>query len=351
MKNNKQHLILIHEEVRNALKSLEELPGNDIRILFVTDEKNKMLGTLSDGDIRRGLLNGFLISDNISKYINTKFKYLKKGEEDLEKIKEFKSEGVFLVPVLDDNNCLVEILNFEQLITLLPLTALIMAGGLGERLKPLTDNVPKPMLFVGGKPIIEHTIDRLISFGIKDIYISVKYLKEQIIDYFGDGSSKGVQIKYITEEEPLGTLGALSYIESSKYKDILVINSDILTNIDFEEFFTFFKKKNASMALASIPYQVNIPYAVLETIDDKVSSFSEKPTYTYYSNGGIYLFNFALKECIKKGHFFNATDLMDYIISQKDLSLIHYPVIEYWLDIGKHHDYLKAQEDIKHIKF
>jgi len=217
-------------------------------------------------------------------------------------------------------------------------------------LRPLTEATPKPMLKVGNKPIIEHNIDRLIAYGIKDIYISVKYLKEQIIDFFQDGSSKGVNIHYLEEDEPLGTIGSLSLIESIQYEDILVMNSDLLTNIDFEDFYNFYREKKAKMAVASVPYHVNIPYAVLETSGHLISSFSEKPSYTYYSNGGIYLMKFNLRALFGKGTFFNATDLMDKIIEDKKADLIHYPLLGYWLDIGKHNDLIKAQEDIKHIK-
>ncbi len=226
-----------------------------------------------------------------------------------------------------------------------------MAGGRGDRLRPLTDSAPKPMLKVGDKPILEHNLDRLISFGVSDIYISVKYMKEQIMDYFGNGENKGIKITYIEEDVPLGTLGALSLIEKLEHDDILVMNSDLLTNIDFEDFFNFYKSESATMALASIPYVVNIPYAVIQTDHHKVQSFSEKPSYTYYSNGGIYLMNAKLKGLIVRGEFFNATDLMDLVISDAKLSLVHYPLLGYWLDIGKHQDFVKAQEGIKHITF
>jgi len=348
--NNEFHIISIASIAREALLALDKLPDHAKRTLFVIDKSNVLLGTLTDGDIRRGLLSGLEISDSIVKYLNGNYKYFLKGTDYTSKIKEFKSKEIFLVPVIEENKVLCDILDLRKIKSVLPLTALIMAGGRGERLKPLTDNTPKPMLKVGDKPILEHNIDRLIAFGVTDIYVSVKYLKEKIMDYFGDGSSKGVNIQYIVEDDPLGTLGSLAYIASSEHSDILVMNSDLLTNIDFKDFYSFYKESKSNMALASIPYKVNIPYAVLETTDSIVSSFSEKPTYTYYSNGGIYLIDFSLKGNIQKGQFYNATDLMDDIIQKDDLSLVHYPLLQYWLDIGKHQDFVKAQEDIKHIQ-
>ena len=151
------------------------------------------------------------------------------------------------------------------------------------------------------------------------------------------------------EDEPLGTLGALSLIDTILHEDILIMNSDLLTNIDFEDFFNFYQSNNADMALASIPYNINVPYAVLQTQDHKICSFTEKPTFTYYSNSGIYLLKFALKERLPKGVFYNATDLMANVIEDEKLLLIHYPLMGYWLDIGNPQDFMKAQEDIKHL--
>ena len=349
MLNYQEHVISDKFDARKALKTLDDLPSNARRVLFILSFNGKLEGTLTDGDIRRGLLSGAEISQSVNRFINKKFSYLKDGEDFQEKIKEFKKQYIFMIPVLDQSLNLIEILDLRKTKTLLPVSAVIMAGGRGERLKPLTDNKPKPMLLVGNKPIIEHNIDRLISFGIKQIYITVKYLKEQIMEYFGDGSQKGISIKYIQENEPLGTIGSLAYIDDFEQENILVMNSDLLTNIDFEDFYAFFKQKKADMLLASIPYEVNIPYAVLKTDNFKVQEFSEKPTYTYYSNGGIYLFNANLKSKLIKGMHYNATDLMATIIEEDDKSLVHFPLLGYWLDIGKHQDYLKAQEDVKRL--
>lgn len=351
MHNKEQHIVNHNSQARVALKALDVLEDNVSRTLFVINDATKLVGSLTDGDIRRGLLNGKEISEPISVFMNTNFKFLKNSEDNLELIRQYRKAEISLIPLIDDDQHLIEVLDLKKMRTKLPLAALIMAGGRGERLKPLTEVTPKPMLKIGEKPIIEHNIDRLISYGIKDVYISVKYLKDQIINYFGNGSDKGINIYYIEEDEPLGTIGALSLIESLPYEDILVMNSDLLTNIDFEDFYNFYKNNKAKMALASVPYHVNIPYAVLETSGHVISSFSEKPSYTYYSNGGIYLLKFNLKDLFEKGVFFNATDLMDKVMLNEDSCLIHYPLLGYWLDIGKHQDFIKAQEDIKHINF
>jgi dTDP-glucose pyrophosphorylase len=346
-----EHIINQNEIARQALRILDQLPDSVSRTLFVVDDENQIVGSLTDGDIRRGLLNDAEISQAIKFFMNTNFKCLHDNKDNVELIKSYRKADINLVPLLDENSTIIQIINLRKTRTLLPMSALIMAGGKGERLRPFTNTTPKPMLRVGDRPILEHNIDRLISYGISEIFISVKYLKEQIIEHFGDGRAKGVNIYYIEEDEPLGTLGALSMINNLAHEDLLVMNSDLLTNIDFEDFYNFYKEENADMVVASIPYVVSIPYAVLETENHLVSSFTEKPSYTYYSNGGIYLLRAALKSLLAKGTFFNATDLMDLIIKDKDLSLAHYPLLGYWLDIGKHHDYIKAQEDIKHINF
>ncbi|CAN5165526.1 nucleotidyltransferase family protein [soil metagenome] len=351
MNKYQEHVINKDKAARVALKVLDELRDNASRTLFIIDNDDKMVGSLTDGDIRRGLLNGLEISQPIESFMNTQFKYLREGVDNVELIKTYRKADINLVPLLDEKFNLLQLLDLKKTKTILPVAALIVAGGRGERLRPFTDLIPKPMLKVGDKPILEHNIDRLIAYGISEFYISVKYLKEQIMDYFGDGSSKNVRITYIEEDEPLGTLGGISLIDEIEHEDVLVMNSDLLTNLDFEDFYNFYKSEQASMALASIPYVVNVPYAVLETKDKEVASFIEKPTYTYYSNGGIYLLKFSLKQYILKGCFYNATDLMDRIILENNCSLVHYPILGYWLDIGKHQDYMKAQEDIKHFNF
>lgn len=350
MRKFQEHIINIGLIAREALKCLSELPDIESRTLFIVDNNQKLLGTITDGDIRRGLLDGCEISESIDKFMNPRFRYLLDNENNITDIKKFKKQGIELVPLLNNEKKIIKILDLKKIQSVLPASVLLMAGGRGERLKPFTDSVPKPMLLIGNKPIIEHNIDRLIQFGITEIFISVRYLAEQIKDYLGDGSNKGVSIKYIEEEESLGTIGALSLINQISNEDLLIMNSDLLTNIDFEDFYSYYIQSNTSMCIASIPYSINVPYAVLQTEDNRVLSFTEKPTYTYYSNAGIYFIKSSLKAEIPFRRFFNATDLIELLI-KKDSCVSHYPILGYWLDIGKYQDFLKAQDDIKHLKF
>ena len=201
-----------------------------------------------------------------------------------------------------------------------------------------------------GKPIIEHNVDRLSLYGIDDFWISVNYLGEQIEQFLGNGSEKSINISYVREDRPLGTIGSVSQIRDFQHDTILVTNSDLLTNIDYEHFFLEFISQNADMAVVTIPYKVNIPYAVLETVDGEVKNFKEKPTYTYYSNGGIYMVKREALDLIPENSHYNATDLMERLISEGK-KVFSYPLMSYWLDIGNPEDFDKAQRDFANINF
>ncbi|ERM81527.1 hypothetical protein P872_09230 [Rhodonellum psychrophilum GCM71 = DSM 17998] len=342
------HIVCIDVSVREALKKLDVLASD--AILFLTDDCNTLLGSLTDGDFRRGFIKGLDLEDHLSKFLQPNPKFIQQGKYVFKEIKELRDKFFTVFPVVNAEMKIINVINFKHQKSYLPIDALIMAGGRGERLKPLTDHTPKPLLPVGGKPIIEHNLDRLNDYGIDDIWISVNYLGNQLVDYFKDGSEKDLRINYVWEDNPLGTAGALGLVENFIHDHVLLMNSDLLTNIDFEELFLFFEEQDADIVVACIPYQVNVPYAVMETKDKQITGFKEKPTYTHYSNAGIYLMKKEIIDEIPRNEFFNATDLMEQLI-QKGKKIVAFPLMGYWLDIGKHEDYSKAQEDIKYIKF
>ena len=349
MRIYKDHLIASGSTVREALIMLDVLAHD--AILFVVNEKDTLIGALTDGDVRRGLIKGFTIDSIVDEIIQKNPRYITKGESNLDKIIEYREQNFRIVPVLNEDHKVVNIINFRNIKSYLPIDAVVMAGGRGQRLKPLTDSTPKPLLKVGDKAIMEHNVDRLTMYGIDDFWFCVKYLGEQIETHFGTGGDKNININYIWEHDALGTIGAVSKINNFKHDYVLVTNSDLLTNVDYEHFFLNFIKNNADLAVLTIPYQVNIPYAVLETgADTQVKSFKEKPTYTYYSNGGIYLIKKEALKHIPNEAFYNATDLMEDMI-KNGLKVISYPFSGYWLDVGKHDDFEKAQSDIQNIKF
>jgi len=349
IKSYKKHLLHSSSLIKEALLRLDKLAAD--AILFIVDDSDKLLGSLTDGDVRRGLLNGIKIDESVTNIIQDNPKFVVKEKYNIQEIINYRNNSYKIIPVVDNEGVVVSVINFRLLKSYLPVDAVIMAGGRGSRLKPLTNNIPKPLLLVGDKTIMGHNIDRLSLFGIDDFWVSVNYLGEQIEEFFGSGNENNLSIKYVWEDTPLGTIGAISKIDNFIHDDILVTNSDILTNLDYEQFYLDFKKSNADLSIASIPYNVNIPYAVLEKGDDGcIKSFKEKPTYTYFSNGGIYLMKRSILSLIPKNSFFNATDLIDDLIS-KNKKVVSFSLNGYWLDVGKHDDYNKAQEDINKINF
>ncbi len=345
---NLEH-ILIHKDktILDALHKLNEIRDVSRLILFVMDNDRSVLGSLTDGDIRRSLANEANVRKKVGDicFRGFVFEYDKKGFLDL---RAYRKRDIKILPILDEEKRMLRIIDLEKTKSVLPLECMIMAGGRGKRLSPLTDTVPKPMLPLGDKPIIEHNIDRLIAFGIQKIYISVKYLGEQIREYFGDGSKKGIRIEYIWEDKFLGTAGALALVDEFKSDHVLLMNSDLFTNVDFEDLYLELIKSNADMAVASTEYKVDVPFAVFETKDKKVIDFKEKPSYIYHSNAGIYILNKKLIAKIPKNQFYDITDLMENLVKEGG-KLVHNPIIGFWIDIGKPSDYKQAQEFVKHL--
>lgn len=342
-----RHLIVSSAPVRKALAQLETL-GADA-VVFVVDEEGRLQSSLTDGDIRRGLIRGLNLDSPLSDYTEPGVKYLQQLNFSIEELRKLRSKNYGIIPVIDRERHIVDIVNFRTQRSYLPLQAIIMAGGMGSRLRPLTDTVPKPLLKVGDYPILEHNVRRLLSFGIKHITISVRYLGEQIVEHFGDGGRFGLKIDYLWEEEPRGTIGVVSDVETFTAKDILIMNSDLLTTIDFEEMYEDMLAKSADMVVATIPYEVKIPYGVIETDADQIIALREKPTYTYYSNAGIYMIKANHLRRIPKEGVYTAPELIrDLCDTQQKVT--HFPVVDYWLDIGKPIDYQRAQRDINHLK-
>jgi Nucleoside-diphosphate-sugar pyrophosphorylase involved in lipopolysaccharide biosynthesis/translation initiation factor 2B, gamma/epsilon subunits (eIF-2Bgamma/eIF-2Bepsilon) len=347
LKDIVNYTISRNNSIKDALIRLEE-KSPDLT-LFVLDDNNSLVGTLTDGNIRRGLIQGLSLLDKVESYMNKKFYFLADGKIDVNYVKEAQLHGVKLIPLVNSQMQIEKIFNLNKLKSILPVDAVLMAGGRGERLRPLTDNTPKSLLKIGEKPIIEYNIDNLISYGIENIYISIKYLGNQIKDYFGDGSKKGINIRYIEENEPLGTIGAISLIEKVENETLLIMNSDLFTNINFEDMFLTLQENSADMVVATIPYTVSIPFAILDLNGNDIMSFKEKPTNTHYANAGIYLFKSKLKEKISINKRFDATDFMDFLI-KSGYKVVHNPIVGYWIDIGRYDDFNKANEVIKHIK-
>ncbi len=335
--------------IRDALVALD---GNthDWQTLFVVDNKERMVGTLTDGDIRRGLIKGADLDDIVSSVMHRDFKYVREGQIDPQLLKEFRLKQIYFIPVLDEANHIVKVCNLVKYHTFLPIDAILMAGGKGERLRPLTEKTPKPLLIVGDKAIIDHNVDRLISYGVKHISVTVNYLKEQIEDHYKEPRNE-VQINCVREPMFLGTMGAVRLVEQFHNDTVLVMNSDLFTDIDYEDFYLHFKEHNADMSVAAVPYSISIPYGILDIKDNRIiSGIQEKPTYDYYANAGIYLIKRSAFELVPQGVCFNATDFIKALVDA-GRKIVRFPMNGTWIDIGNPQDYKRANEFVKHLNY
>jgi len=346
------HLVEQTENLRAALARLNKIAGGHHKqVLFVVNENQQVVGAITDGDIRRALISGKELTISVKEIMFKNFRFFTQGQSNLiHLIKELKKEEIFLLPELNDQKQLTSIYDLKTLKSILPVDAVLMAGGEGKRLLPLTENTPKPLLKVGNQPIISYNINRLLSFHVKRQYFTLNYLGKQIQDYIEAEFSDKLDTQYIFETQKLGTAGSLKLIDNFSNDVILVMNSDLLTTIDFEAFYLFFKDQNADMAVASIPYQVKVPYAIMDVKNNEVNNFQEKPVFNYYSNAGIYLIKKELLDLIPENQFFDATDLMQAVINNKK-KLVSFPIRHYWLDIGKPEDFERANEDVKYLRF
>jgi dTDP-glucose pyrophosphorylase/CBS domain-containing protein len=343
-----KHLIGPHATIHDAMREINQLEKQ--MILFVVDEDAHLIGTLTDGDIRRALVENPLLEQEVSAIMNRNYRFIYSGELYIDDLSDIRRQGITLVPMLNHSKSIVEVLDLENTRSLLPVHAVLMAGGIGKRMLPLTETIPKPLLKVGGKHIIQYNLEHLARYGVKRMTISVGYLAEKIKKVFGDGSQFGWEISYVEEKEPLGTIGALAMVGSFSNDNLLVMNSDLLTNINFEDFYREFIGQSAAMAMATVPYRVRVPYGVLETQQNQITRFQEKPDYVYQSNAGIYLLRRQYVSLIPEGKVFNATDMMEVLVAKGE-KVISYPILSYWLDIGRPEDFDKAGEDVRNIHF
>lgn len=343
-----KHTIYVDEALVSALEKLNNVPGN--LTLFVLDRSNRLIGTLTDGDVRRGIIRGGDIKGSVKDFMMSTFSALRSEKYSTKQIRDIKQRGVKLLPVIDDEGRIKSVIDFSEVVTKLPVDAVIMAGGLGERMLPLTARTPKPLLKLGDKTIIDHVIDKLRRYGITNYKISVNYLAEKIEKHLGDGSSRDIRISYLHEEMPLGTIGALSLADGFNNDIILLMNADIFTNMDMEDFYHTFIEMKADLAIASVPYNIEVPYAVISSDETKVvSGLEEKPTYSFNANAGIYLISRKLLKLIPENTRYDAPEFILKAI-EAGKKVVRYPLLGYWIDIGRKEDYQKAVEYRAHVK-
>lgn len=338
---------LINEQstLLQALALLNSLPASAMT-LFVTDSRGAVTGSLTDGDIRRALIAGKGLDSPAGDAACRSFRALRGDESDVELIRECRRAGIKLLPRLNADGTPAEIVDLSLTRSRLPLSAILMAGGKGERLRPMTLTTPKPLLEIEGKAIIDYNIEALAAVGVRDITVTTRYLAEQLDEHFAREVA-GVKVRTVREDTPLGTIGSARLADIPAEGNTLVMNSDLITTISFEELYLKHRDSGADATVAVIPYQVSVPYAILTLDGERVTGIAEKPSYSYYANAGIYIFRNPLLRGLQPGRRTDATDLIDEIIASGG-NVAYYPIKGTWIDVGSPTDFRQAAELMRH---
>lgn len=341
--------ILIHTNC-TIKEVLEKLNLGAKGIVLVVDDKQRLIGTITDGDVRRAILKGVSIDDEVNGIVHINPVYVEEGT-DRDKIKDiFIKKAVKQIPVVDKKGVVLDLISINDI--LIPEgkehPVIIMAGGLGTRLKDLTKEVPKPMLKVGQDPILYHIINNFKQYGYNNILITVNYKAKIIENYFQDGYAYGVKITYLREKKRLGTAGGIKLAEDYLDKPFFVTNGDIFTNLNVDNMMKYHLENKFDLTLAVRKYSYKIPYGVIETNGNRVKNINEKPETKYLINGGIYCLNPDAIRLIPNGTYYEITDLINSCI-RKGLKVGYYEIEEYWMDIGKLEDYYEVNDYVEEI--
>ncbi len=341
MKDLRKLSIRLGSSVREAISALNR---GSLQIALVMDAEQRLIGTVTDGDIRRGLLQGFNLDSPISQLMRTQFRFVQEGINEADALRMMHKEGFQQIPVLDNQGRVVRLLLLKDMIDLPSFSnsIVIMAGGEGKRLRPLTENCPKPMLKVQGKPILELIIERCRDAGFQQFYLAVNYLKQQIIEYFRNGSGLGVNIDYLEENQPLGTAGALRLMPQNPHEAFLVLNGDVLTQIPYQALLQFHEENQAHATVSVKEHQTTIPFGVVETKGTLVSGFQEKPTLTHYVNAGVYALSPNVLSYLTPNDPCDMPELLQRIQADNQ-SVRAFPIHENWLDVGNKDAFKIAQ--------
>lgn len=332
------------------LHTLEIIDKSARQIALVADENDRLVGTVTDGDIRRGLLKGKGLQDPISLVMNP-FPTVASPYESRENILALmKIKKIHQVPIVDEDGRIVhvEVLNDLLRPKRKDNWVVLMAGGLGTRLHPLTNDCPKPLLKVGNKPLLETILQSFIDQGFHRFYISVKYKAEMIQDYFGDGSKWGVSIRYLREQESLGTAGALSLLPEKPVEPFFVMNGDLLTKVNFEQLLDFHKTYQAQATMCVREYDHQVPYGVVRLDKHRLTAIEEKPTQRFFVNAGIYVLSPEALDNIPHNQYFDMPSLFELLMKDQQQT-IAFPIREYWLDIGRMADFERANTEFAEV--
>lgn len=329
--------------IKEALKIID---SGAMQIAIVVDQDNRLLGTLTDGDIRRGLLNNLGLDDCIESIIFKTPTIAMLSDTKEEILQKALAKKLHQIPIVDEDNRVIGIKEIEELVRphTKPNRVVLMVGGLGTRLYPLTENTPKPMLKVGNKPILQTIVEKFAEYGFVNIVMCVNYKSHIIEDYFGDGSAFGVNIEYVLEEQRMGTAGALSLLGSIPKEPFFVMNGDLLTNVNFEHLLDYHTSQNAVATMGVREYDFQVPYGVVNINEGKITSIIEKPVHKFFVSAGIYMLSSETLSLIPKNEFYDMPTLFEKLISLNK-STVSFPIREYWLDIGRMEEYEQANSE------
>ena len=333
MNTPEKYFISDKANIREAINSIDQ---GAVQIALVVDAEQKLLGTVTDGDIRRGLLRGETLESSAERVMHREFRFVREGVQDQDVLAMMRREVLHQIPMLDSQGRVVRLYLLEELLQqkTLPNAVVIMAGGEGKRLRPLTKNCPKPMLPVQGKPMLEILLERCKAAGLGQFYFAVNYLKQQIIDYFEDGSRWEVNIRYLKETQPLGTAGALSLLPEIPEDPLLVLNGDVLTQVPFPALLRFHQEHQAVATVCVREHETVIPYGVVRTDGTRMIALEEKPAITNYVNAGIYLLSPQVWQHLIREEACDMTELLE-VLQQYNEPVHAFPIHEYWLDVGQ----------------
>jgi dTDP-glucose pyrophosphorylase len=329
---------------------LKVIDSETLQFALVVDTDNRLLGTVTDGDIRRALINDLPLSHSISEIMFTTPTVVDSSISRAQILELMNTKQIHSIPILDDGIVVgLETIHQVSQKTKYDNPVFLMAGGFGTRLKPLTDDCPKPLLKVGDKPILETVLLCFINSGFHNFYISTHYLPEMIQEYFGDGSKWGVSINYVHEEEPLGTGGALGLLPKSLPKlPVIMMNGDVLTKVDLEALLAFHNKHNANATMCVREYEYQVPFGVIESEGNNIKSMVEKPIQRFHVNAGIYVVSRKIIEQVSNNEIVDMPTLLERHLENR---VLMFPFYEYWLDIGRMDDFKRAQTDIYTMGF
>jgi len=340
-KDIEKYVIGPGQTIRQAMVSID---NNWQEVTFVEDHARKLIGVITDGDIRRGLLRGLSMNSPAVEVMNNKFRSVSHEEDRVAVLDMMKALGIRQMPVLDEAGKIIGIHFLRELLgaKIRPNSAIIMAGGKGMRLRPLTENCPKPMIMVAGRPILERVILHLVGSGIREIFIAVNYLGHMIEEHFGDGARFGCAIHYIREDQPLGTGGALSLLPESLTDPVVVMNGDHVTQVDINKMLEFHKREQVEATIGAQTYQVEIPYGVLEIEGERLVSLTEKPTNQFLINTGIYVLSPSVLPLVPANTEFPITELFERLLAEQRPIGVHH-IEEDWIDVGRHEELHRAR--------